>query len=81
MYLPNDSSETSHSSRLRESKRDLLDRGKDQRRERDAVRPHQALRDLAHVLVVADREGEVHRRGAVAADDLRPARVRRGRLR
>ena len=67
--------------RLGEPKGDLLDRGKDQRRERDAVRAHQALRDLAHVLVVADRKGEMHRRGAVAADDLRPARIRRGGLR
>ena len=67
--------------RLGKPKGDLLDRGKDQRRQRDAVRAHQALRDLAHVLVVADRQGEMHRRGAVAADDLRPARVRRGGLR
>ena len=66
--------------RLGEPEGDLLDRGEDERRERDAVRAHQALRDLAHVLVVADREREMHRGGAVAADDLRRARVRRGRL-
>ena len=55
-----------------ELKGDFLDRGKDERRQADAVRAHQPLGDLAHVLVVTDGEAEMHRRGAVTADDLRP---------
>ena len=80
MYLPNDSSETSHSSDLVNRKVISSIEGKMSGVSADAVRAHQALGDLAHVLVVADREGEMHRRGAVAADDLRRARVRRGWL-
>ena len=80
MYLPNDSSETSHSSDLVKRKVISSIDGKDQRRERDAVRANQALCDLANVLVVADREREMHRCGAVGADDLRASCVPSGAI-
>ncbi len=55
---------------------DLLDRRKHQRRERDAVDPHHAAGELAHMLVVADRERQVERSDAAADDDLRVAQLR-----
>ena len=64
-----------------EAEGDLLDRRKDQRRERDAVGAHDPLGDLAHVLVVADRERELHRGRAAAGDDGRRPQLRRGSAR
>ncbi len=63
--------------RAGEAEGDLLDRREDQRGERDAVGANDALRDLAHVLVVGDRQREMHERGAAAGDDLRTAQVGR----
>ena len=40
-----------------------------------AVGAHQALRDLAHVLVVAHRKGEVHRCDSAGIDDRRAAQL------
>ena len=44
-----------------EPKGDLLDRGKNERSESDAVSANEPLRDLAHMLVVDHREREMHR--------------------
>ncbi len=60
---------------LGEAVGDLLDRREHQRRQRDALRAHDPLRDLAYVLVVADRERKVERGGAIGADDLRAAQL------
>ncbi len=58
---------------LEEAEGDLLDGVEHQRRERDAVRAHRAGHDVAGVVVVADRKRQMHRGGAMVAEDLRVA--------
>ena len=77
MYLPNDSSETSHS--RRRVKRKVIS-SIDGKISGVSVMPSARTmpwRDLAHVLVVADREREMQRCGAAAGDDLRRTQIER----